>query len=1016
MPKINYIDHFTRQDLEIIASLGSTVLNNFLMDGLETKQAMAKRHKLMKGLSTMRNLDVNAERAEEMYGEDMPEVVEFLSENGNDAITLQDSYDAKVGFEPFDNALAGADFKRFKNPLMNQVIGNMLNSLKEVSSMLGDYLKNNKFLFDYDRKLLESYKKLMDDYISGKGLTERYKENPHLVKSGQIVTMVLGFNTPSMLYLADDKTGKYKFTVSGYKPVDWKDVSINAERTGILGCLNKSLDLEKAKSDYATTGDATRHSIRKAYVEYLAEAEKVFGMTEKSYNQMKPYLGTGYIDIAGERAAKFALYDAEAHIKLIDAGYPMSDMSSISQFYCLMKDFETSYKEKNDTAFQDAYDKMNAVWQFVVDKQYIDKNIRKTAIETMAKTLEDVADSLGDKTTFDLKGVSRTLTNRITNDKALSKREKAEIGAGSTMLSVMIDYVDPALVSSSSQFKNMKECINKFSSIDRKKDPAGYLYWRDKSTAATKEYILFKHKQLNNPKAGHKRSALEANRVKTANNILQRLESMERKDTMVSLAHDTRVQVGTDVEYNEIRNLLVGEVLLEKAREDISRYLNAMKAVLVNSQKNYDANFENDATEGSKEYRAYTQALEHCLKVLEDKNCSPEEITNSLKTLHKNAKHYKNEKDGIFFNPLTTSGKNRFDQAVDAMKEIPGLVYTYEAARRKLMNYRDEHGYSYANKPLSKIKEMAEPYKEYFPDMMKYDVNFKDINATYSDHKELSKLQVKVSNRLVKDNQLLKDEYNYGKSLDYFTAAGPKMNSYEMARNYVTLKYLNELYNPDATMVTTNKIIRDINEHVIEKDIMSLSESNVFKAMIKKNRHTALSEWEKVDKRIKDIEKIVKDKYEGLYTGNNAGYETLGNYINKREGFDDFYTAAATANVCEMLLDPKNKQARRILEAMAADKTVNPEEELDILIEVGAKTMERKLNGVKNKYKSNKDPIASDGIDYNKARKDPSIISKVNSDIINKFKANTKVREANAEAIAKNAKKVNENKGPGIGF
>ncbi|MCR4717353.1 MAG: hypothetical protein K5656_09235, partial [Lachnospiraceae bacterium] len=69
-----------------------------------------------------------------------------------------------------------------------------------------------------------------------------------------------------------------------------------------------------------------------------------------------------------------------------------------------------------------------------------------------------------------------------------------------------------------------------------------------------------------------------------------------------------------------------------------------------------------------------------------------------------------------------------------------------------------------------------------------------------------------------------------------------------------------------------------------------------------------------------------------------------------------------------------------------------------------------------DKYKSNKDPIASDGIDYNKARKDPSIISKVNSDIMNKFKANTKVREANAEAIAKNITKFHENKGHGMGF
>ena len=1016
MPKKKLIEQYSLQDLMHMSILGGMIIYNIIPDMHTDKQ----RYDIMRNLYCTELIRNNPDKIGEMFGKQLKDVNSFLHKDDADLNTaiknnpgksmedikeaVDDNNQAKFNenynqlFEVDTKSLENVtldrrnfnNFKRYyTGEAMEQPIRLMVNTMKKISKDLGQYIKDKEnSLADDEKAFLNGIQKLVDDLASGKGINNKLNANPSYLHTIYVPTMYIKLDKPQIVYEHNAETDQYSFKVSGVSgprnKIDWKTVLNINYSNGIIGSFNTGIKLETLRESYISDGDVDREQLIKGYEDYVAELSKELTMTEDGYELAKRTLDVKMDDITGQRSLYFVLDDAKAHISLLKAGYPLSDTSVMAQYYNLIQECKRKAEKDNNEQAKDVYESAIKLWDEAVSPKSVDKSFRDEMLEKMAANVSDISNVLP--------GYGK-LADMLREQKTarLTANDIAELNASPKVLYKLIDKADPIYISSSEQFKEMKEALEKLSKIDKERDPAGYDLWRERAIGKTEAYVKFKNKQLHDPKEKHSRSSLEIKRVKAANAVLKGLKAIRKSDIDNSLATDKRHIAGEELAYKPAVEFMRAQGIMFQIRKEMLKELTDIKAILVSSQKSDRANFEFEAKEGSEEYRRMTQSLEKSINTLENPKASPNDVIAAVSRFHEAATAYHKEKEGILFDPQTKRGQLRFDQSYHAMTTLPFLVQVHENARRQFENFRDKDGNSYMQKPYGEIEEISDKLIDKYEhsEELKNDHSKWDWDGEYINIKEVSKLQMSVTKIIEKKNEFMKENYSSNKDMDYYTAVEKGMSVSGMAKNYITKQYLDRLYSKDVSRNDIEEIRQEIKAGELEKRSSELASNVVFKAVAKTYQEKAFSEWNRIEKRADKIQGMCGDNLNSLHRGVNRKYNNADEYINSWEDRERKINAAAHATVNEMMATVGNKTARLIAQSLAADSSVKPEDEIERLVSVGAKYLDEQQKKT--------------GMDINVIRKDPKVIKSLDKKILESYNTAAKQRKEAAKVKAKAA-------------
>lgn len=1030
MPKKKLIETFSLQDLSSIAMIGGTLVTDIIAGNISENA----RQKYLRAFNFTGLMRGKPSTIDKIYPDQYPEIKQYLygdkdfklppakkTETENEKqkrVEYNKELDDEIfekNYELFNidttepdhifygNTLKGYGLSSqfYTNELLEQPIKDMTKALKGLSKDIDKYL-DQEILSNDEIEFINGFKSLVDIWASGNSVDAKKKENPVYDWMMFTLTCAIKFNTINLLADRDLDTGEVDVKTAGLnRIIDWKDVMLRLYSGNVTPAFLSAYRVTRGFDKY-NAGDMNRDDLLKAYEEYATEMEKVLSMTEKEYDSIKKDMGTGYRDIAGGRAYSHVLDDTRARIDLIKSGYPVSDFSTMTQFYMLMKGYErlSADAKEPDQFIVARTGNMAKLWAKATGYKHLDDKARSKVLNEMSEMVALITPDDAAKISAKVGMLAAQLKSRA--EAKLDISEMTELAASSKALYKVIDKVDPMYISSSEQFKQMKDALEILAEIDKTKDPAGYELWRERATMRTQLYLDYKHKELNNPKSSHKRSADELKRVKAARGVLNRLKTIKKMDIEEKLASDPRIVANDKMDYQKGgKDFVIAQVVLYKALGKIEKELKDIKAILISTQDDPDANFGGENKEGSKEYRAMTEALEKSI-IACDGDHKPNDVYDAVEAFQKAAINYHDAKKGIVFNSLSTKGDLRFKQSGD-VERFSSMLKVYDNARRQFENYRDENGMSFMSKPYNEIDDISASLVErYEKKEFKEDVfnSAFDPDGRYNYLEAIVPEQDKVSAKIIKGNDFMIRNYASDRSADYYMAVKKSQSVSELAKNYTVKKYLDKVYNKDVTLKDLSDLNKQVDKGIVAKESEALAKNVVFKAIAKKYPTRVFSEWDKLSKAADKIQGMCGDnllsthrsnKKDGVTTKDNSTFNNEDDFIASFLEADKAARATAYVMVNKMMSDPTGKMGRIIAESLAADTTADPELEIMKLVDVGTKI----INQTRNKNHR----------DMTEMKNDPKFIKSFNTKMLESFKTEVNNKATKAKQAKKNKSK-----------
>ncbi|MCR5103614.1 MAG: hypothetical protein K6B68_04060, partial [Eubacterium sp.] len=539
-----------------------------------------------------------------------------------------------------------------------------------------------------------------------------------------------------------------------------------------------------------------------------------------------------------------------------------------------------------------------------------------------------------------------------------------------------IDSVDSKVVRSSSEYRKMKSDLKLLAEVDKDKFPDKYEYLKKNAIKSTDAYIKYKNKELNDPKKSHKRSDYEFDRVKAASAVLDRLQTIDRKDFEKAQLTDKRFVVNDDMSYKNARAFIKSKWVMDHGMDLFKDELGNWKTMLINSQglEEQDKNFENtEEMVGSESYKDLTVALQNCIEKLDDPNTLPVELKKSFVELYKKADAYRKEHEGLLFGPITGSGQTRQDMAVDMCKKLPGFVTCYDNMRRQFEPCKDENGISFMDKPYGEICDHTDNFIEIHEEQMLKDPIIRH-EKLFNNMYQSSLGQRQLVSVLNSKNKFMAQNYRTDYKPDYYLALNEKMSVSEMAKNYVTMKYMDRMYKVGIKPSEIQVISNELKAGQLEKEAEKLANNPIFKSVCKKSPLKAFSSWNSIERKAEVVQKLCRSNINNMLGGI---YESPEEYIDSKLSIGEGLGKMMTN---QFIASPAGKH---VAEAIAADTFAKPEK----LIE----SLEQKADAaVKNYYKTHKN---NNRLTPSKLMNDPGFKSKLHADLIGvqdaTFKKNT---------------------------
>ena len=986
MPKPKLIDTYSFQELKYMSEIGSIILYNFLWNDLTEAQRLDLHSKI----STFNILAQKPEYAKPLYEDDYPELAQLYEENNNDSEEINRKFTRKTeNNNPYSLNFSTLGNTYYTNEAFEKPINDYIKAMKEISGLLKKHVKSNG-LSDTEKTYVDIFQEITDDMIEGKGYLKKMIDNPAYLFMQNHSSTQVKVNSPMIQPKVENNL--IELVSVGDVLSEWKTEIDKIEKTPIADTLKQCLETKKALDAYNTSGDVTKEELL-AHYESLKEAStRLFNISQEDFKKIHDNGGvqdTYENVIKNDRANRYVMYDAEARVELLKAGYPVSDLSVLATFYRMMsscKHFK-ELKLGNPESYQNLADKMSPVWDKVINTRPLTEQSRKEALQAVKDCCEELGNALANgeypDTQFSSENNSFLSMSKFAQeqlDAKLSVYESVGLSKSPAVMYKLLNTkeVDPGSISSSAEFAAMKEALLHLSTVDKEKYPEKYRYFKDVALEKTKAYLDYKNKELHDPKKSHKRSVLEARRVKSANAIYEGLNALDKDELLAERMENDKLIVDDQMDDEYAEHFADTSLLIEQSLAEIANELEVIKSVLQRTHDidKMDYNFENtDQMTGSKVYREFTQSIQKAIDTVKSEDSKPGAIQEALANVISTANAYKKDKDNSIFG----TNQTRYDMSVKIINDMPKYRSTYDSIRLGLENYKDENHSGYRSKPISVIKAKVNELENANPDLKNregYDVK-QEFNRVHARTLKQRALRSLISEK----NKFMTDNYLVNRSADYYVAMKGNPGVSEMADIYVAKKYLDKIYDADVETKDLIKIEKDLKANALSKESKALSKNIAFKAVVKKSPGTALKDWKAVEFA---ADKIQKDADDFLTDYQGDKKDLLDAVLQDPEGR---VRASAKFTVYNILSSPNG---RAIAEIMALD----PEADKKQIIDSFVNTVADYYEDVFKKSNYSKNPIHFCD--------DEEIVKKAYEKMLNSQKQSIKNKENSSKAKVNN--------------
>ena len=963
MPKKeSVVNKYSVNEIMAGPDIASVILFDIMRDN--AKLSEDKKKKMLNQVNAMGFVEAYPDLINVLYGKSFPKLAaEFKGIN-----------DVNEGIEKFiqytKSTVPGTrnyylrevnNYERY-HEIFAEPVSAVVNGLKEVSKELGKYAKRNENALSEDEKAyISAMKYIIDDTAYGRDTGRKISRNPAYFATKKMLNANLRFQNRTVKINESEnvnekgqteKSYNYEYDSADFK-ADWRNTITSISGTPIMETIKKGMDVQR-KLDAFDRGDATREDMIAVYEDYARVSGKLFNMSREEFDEIykRGNLQNKYEEfVNGGRSSTYAYHDAVAKAQLLKAGYPMDDVMELSQFYSYVQEVkrinDLKEESKRNPEVDARYDKMMEVWNKVVAGRKLTEEKRLENIRAVKEALKELSDMVPAQTYKESAFANVEMLNNLTG--VLTERENAPLtlnqkivmGGSAASMFKALDDADPGWMISSTEFKNMKEAVERLSKINRKADPGMYEIYRDKVIDTTKKYIDYKNKELNNPRKNHKRSERELRRVAAANAIYNRMLTIAREDTLADNMKNKPVVVDDNIEFKNARAFIRVQRLIDVGLEDISRELTDYAAVLMSTQKNANHNpneyadghfVDPDNPEGSHEYQRMANSLQDAISAVKNRDTRPSEIEAKLKTFIKHAGRYEdthNNMYGIGIGPVTSKGDTRLDISRRAMEEVPNMIARIVNMRAGLRLVRDPEGNGYSDRSYNEINDKAMELQERFKDDILRSPRIQ-TEANYSNLKEATAMQMEILKEVRKFDPFMADNYKIGEKADVYGAmlreGKMEYSRASVAKHYVAKQFLDNMYKPGIKPDELDKMSVDI-KNKLEKEAASLKGDMLFKTVAYTYPTKLMGKWDEIINGGTIIQKTATKKLANL---TNDG-KSLTDYVLNGDQ-ETMYERLAEVKVYQEISRVTEKSPNLISRCLAADSNPNKQQVVNNLI------------------------------------------------------------------------------------
>ena len=871
MPKPKLIDKYSMGELSQGGLLISSVVTEFLHGIIPPEEEL----QLVKDAQQYDMIRTRADLFDRLYdnritAEDILGDTEDI--NYRNFTQVSNLFAEKIREEPINIYHAASEAPMFKYSTitgLDKVIKTQIKTAKKVAKLLEQQI--DKMQTEEEKQYAGFYLDYLNHYVDGT-FRDVMKNNPGFMFGYRSISAYLTIDTPGIFPTVDNGKFKVEFISN---PGNWKKNAAALKGSGILETIDHGVKLNKLYDAAKNNGPAERESLLREYEAIEKSFLRVKSMTQKEYDDINNK-SAGHHVFQNElkeftkspRTGTFTSDDAAARITALKAGYPVQDLQALSSYYYAMKSLERNIaSNKEPEKNQELLNKLQPVWESAMEGSHKTPAERKQHLEAMTTTLLSIS-SINKE---ELKGTFFYEENSCViplghlaaaADRKLSLQEKAFMTGDPKDILKVIEEVDPARISSSEQFKKMKEAVTKLTKIDAGKNPEKYELQKAKAIRAAEDYLKYKDNQLHDPANPHKRTENEEKRISAAGNVLSSLIGGKNPDLLNNKRPANPKQ---EVSSDEMYVFKECYKYINAAQDMMIEKLEGIKAALQTTQKDPNKNFTNTKKmEGSDSYRRMTQALQNSINVLKNGDSTPTQIKEALEEYERRSRDYQKAHDSIFKGNHGKTKTVRQLQAEKAMKDIPVMLTTYDELRMKFAEYENNKGIPCSHISRNDLKDFYIKASENINRYPELEYDNQGIRDRINNMHSYSEKKVTLKNMLNKKHPDLVDNYSSYREPSYYMSV-IKDNSVESVAKAITVKkMMDKIYTEPLEHFELDEVKQKIESGSIERDAEKLARDPVFKMVVKNYPNNAFQKWETVNNEINSLQQDSQAKMNSL--------------------------------------------------------------------------------------------------------------------------------------------------------
>ncbi|SEF64806.1 hypothetical protein SAMN04487934_10227 [Eubacterium ruminantium] len=470
--------------------------------------------------------------------------------------------------------LGSGDFTTYLEPVWDDAVKRSKNTYREIAALMKEKASKIKFPNPKVRDYYDSVQIMMEDLANNGGWHEKIEEDPLYEYAWNLqVKMNITAANPGV---EDD--GQFSPGISFRD--DYKTLAAYSE-TDILDALSGAVRANRKYEEALKTGKVSRNELIAEFMQEKEKLEKAVNISKKQFDKLDALDATqNDMDefTNGTRGYAHILSSLNGKIELLNAGWPLSDISAMSRAKQVMDRLKVKYQtlkapyDKEKKALDEEYKKVNDM-PIETAEQEKARNDRLSELGKKTNELNEKEKQLsgyGDyyeelkkiweaatkgpitESTRDyclnhfyinmgamkIRGL-KGITDRDFAERKLSERSGAELAPADKALMTgdfdemykCLNDVDPTFMKSSAQFKALKTALKDLANLSRglkEDDPEQVKEYTDQIKKVGKlatKYLRYKKYEAEGPgREGHKRSDTEKQRVQTVDNILHNLK------------------------------------------------------------------------------------------------------------------------------------------------------------------------------------------------------------------------------------------------------------------------------------------------------------------------------------------------------------------------------------------------------------------------------------------------------------------------------------------------------------